>query len=161
MIQKKKGKIEYFTMQKTPNSAGNKTLTPVKKPAAAPGVTVLIPKLTSGPGEKLVKKEIKKSEMTKNGPNSNENSKLVSYSDSSSEEKIEENVAEPEMEVDEDGAPLQLPLPVPSGKSAGNLKRPIDAGSDEKTENSEKKAKISHEEVSTSVNEDVSSSNDA
>ena len=108
MIQRKKGKIEYFTVQQ-----GKKT--PNKKP-----LTVLIPKLTSGPGEKVVKKEL-------NGP-------LVNYSDSSSNESKSEALEN--MEVDDDGAPK---LPNPAGASN---KRSLEEKGPEDTS---KKAKVDND----------------
>ena len=174
MIQKKKGKIEYFTLQ---GGKQQKSLTPVKKPpssviaaaqnaakqaaaAAAsgqkqpatgptkpisgPSRTVLIPKLISGPGEKLVKKEIK--ETATNGPSktnsdSEDGKNLVNYSDSSSEEgqqqqnnqqeQNNEDTSSPhlDMEVDEDGAPFPfLPQPVASlPKPVNSVAKPVNS----------------------------------
>merc|ERR1712008_468371 len=71
IIQRKKGKIEYFSLGNK-NSPGNNT-TPKKSggatPKKLPGVTtVLIPKLTGTKtaGQKVVKKDITNAEMTKN-----------------------------------------------------------------------------------------------
>merc|ERR1719219_247693 len=150
MIQKKKGKIEYFTVQgsgkavsKQASSPANlKTSSPNLKPLTKKPMTVLIPKLTkAGPGEKLVRKEITE---YKNGPADTSNqdkaglvnsasSSLVNYSDSSSEEGqlIQKNADETlDMEVDEDGAPIP---------SSGNNKRPND---DVIKNNDMKKAKV-------------------
>jgi hypothetical protein len=121
MIQRKKGKFDFFTLKE-----GKKTQTR----------TVVIPKLTTTPKKEPVQ--------AANGPAVKPSSSLVNYSDSSSEEsqKLETNnkaAAVAVMDVDEDGAPISaLPKPVPS-------KRPAD---DEPSKNQEdaKKNKVDEEE---------------
>lgn len=89
MIQRKKGKIEYFTLGANKNQ--NSSATAPKKSGTTPkklptGVkTVLIPKLTGGPGQKMVKKDISSAEMgTKpqnNGPTTSSSAAASSSGD--------------------------------------------------------------------------------
>lgn len=88
IIQRKKGKIEYFSMgNKNQNSSGNNT-TPKKSggatPKKLPGVTtVLIPKLTGTKtaGQKMVKKDITNAEMTSKNTNSTNGPSATSSGD--------------------------------------------------------------------------------
>lgn len=179
MIQRKKGKIEYFTLGANKNQNSSATTpkksgtTPKKLPSGV--TTVLIPKLTGGPGQKIVKKDISNTEVdTKqnNGPTattasssgdntnaSSSKSLVANYSDNSSPDDDSNKtspvgaVAALEMEVDEDGAPLPSATPM--------LKRPSPDSTSNEEVDSAKKAKVDVDDAVDHNAALVTSSNDA
>ena len=145
---------------------------------------MLIPKLTGGPGQKMVKKDMSNKEMdsrqnttaaSSSGDSSNtvnntslSKSLVANYSDNSNNsspdnsEDQDSNKTIPggvaatalEMEVDEDGAPLPSATPM--------LKRPSPDSTSNEELDSAKKAKVDVEDQATDHNAAlVTSSNDA
>ena len=172
MIQRKKGKIECFSLQQ-----GNKAkvaTTPTIKAIGTPAkkVNVLIPRLTAGPGDKVIRKEITvasvssttsyedaKPDSESNGPEKEQEEPsqspdstsktmtggLVSYSDSSPED------ADPLGAKAEDDAEATLdmdvdedgaPIPLSLPAPVPSIKRPNSACGDSEAA---KKAKVEEE----------------